>query len=205
MPGGARIGSPPHRRSITRAARRPGPHARRRVYTDGSTERYQVIVEWDVEPIAEYAEVARIGSDGARTGYDALYDPAAAAYLLTLLDQQAACGAMWCSVGNPTWSCRSTSRPGCPARSRATPAWSSAGARSSRCSAGSRRESTPTSRLNRVLGRIGNPNVARLLGAYETRWAAEPCPLGMVTAFAPNSAEGWDMATASARDLYAEG
>ena len=62
------------------------------VYTDGSTERYQVIVEWDVEPIAEYAEIARIGSDGARNGYDALYDPAATAYLLTLLDEQAARG-----------------------------------------------------------------------------------------------------------------
>jgi maltokinase len=173
-------------------------------YADGSTERYQVIVRWDAEPVAEYSDIATIGEDGGRTGYDALYDPSAARFLLSLIDSSA-------TLGDIVFEIEPGARLPMDAAARVS------GAEQSNTSVifeqaamfkAFRRVSpgiNPDIELNRVLGRADNPNVARLLGSYETTWAGQPYPLGMVTAFAPNSAEGWDMATASARDLYAEG
>src|ERR1700754_1669562 len=61
-------------------------------YTDGSTERYQVIVRWDTGPIEEYSSIATIGADDDRTAYDALYNPADAKYILSLFDSSATVG-----------------------------------------------------------------------------------------------------------------
>src|ERR1700741_311720 len=61
-------------------------------YTDGSSERYQVIVGWDAGPIEEFLSVATIGADDDRTAYDALYDPTATKYLLSLVDSSATVG-----------------------------------------------------------------------------------------------------------------
>lgn len=177
-------------------------------YTDGFTERYQVLVRWEDTPGDGYGEAALIGTDpdGTRTAHDALFDPRSARHLLSLIDSSATVDGL-----------RFSKEPDVTLPVDAPPKVS--GAEQSNTSVIFGKDAmlkvfrrvtpgiNPDIELNRVLARAGNPHVATLLGSYETSWAgdeSEPCALGMVAAFAANSAEGWDMATASTQDLFAD-
>src|SRR4029077_16119291 len=50
------------------------------------------LVRWDAGPIEEYADVATVGAEDDRAAYDALYNPADAKYLLSLVDSPATVG-----------------------------------------------------------------------------------------------------------------
>lgn len=63
----------------------------------------------------------------------------------------------------------------------------------------------PDLELHRALGSVGSSEVAALQGAIEGTLDGQPVTLAMLQDFAANSADGWAMALASVRDLFAEG
>jgi maltokinase len=64
----------------------------------------------------------------------------------------------------------------------------------------------PDVEIGEALRRTENPHIAPLLGHVEIDTpGAEPATVAMLQTFVQNASDGWRLATASVRDLYAEG
>jgi maltokinase len=181
-------------------------------YSDGGEERYQVVVGWDHSPVDEFQAVATIGADGSRTAYDALFDEPAARSLLSLIASGAERGdirfvpepAAELPVDAPARVVDAEQSNTSVIFGGGSAPGAGAGAAILKMFRRVLPGINPDLELNRVLGRAGSPHVARLLGAIEGTVDGRPVSMGMVTAYAENAAEGWAMAMASARDLFAE-
>ncbi len=176
-------------------------------YTDGSAERYQVIVSWDTAPVPEYTTVATIGADDDHTAYDALYDPSAAKFLLSLIEESAVRSDV-AFAKEPEVSLPLDAAPRV-LRRRAEQYQRDLRAR--RHSEGvpprqprhqPRYRAEPGTRPGRRTRMWPDCSAAYELNHADSNTNS---PLGMATEYAANAAEGWAMATASVRDLFAEG
>ena len=171
-------------------------------------ERYQVMVRWDTGPDrASTADVATIGADGRPHGLRRALRPGGRA-IPAVADR---------SVGDSrSRPVRFVKEPGATLPLDAAPRV--IGAEQSNTSVVFEDDGRlqgvpprhpghqPRHRAQPGVGPGGQPArgaAARI--ASRRRSTASPTRSGMVTEFAANSAEGWDMATASTRDLFAEG
>jgi maltokinase len=177
-------------------------------YDEGPDDRYQV-------PMTSYAEPdpalehARIGDVDGRHVYDALHDPDGTAALLDLLRTggSPAGSADAGADGLAATSLRPLEElPGHPVgveQSNTSIIYGDAYILKlfRRLGPGV----NPDLEISRALAEAGSPHVAAPLGWIEGTLEGEPTTFAVLQEFLRSGTEGWRMALASVRDLYAEG
>jgi maltokinase len=169
---------------------------------DTGEDRYQLLVGLR-RVLPEYLEHGRITAVGDRVAYDATFDPDLCGHLLELIDADAS-----------TEGIRFVAEPGVeldttlPSRP--------IGAEQSNTSVVFGQQYilkvfrkivpgiSPDLEMHRALQRVGCRHIAAPLGSIEGELDGETVTYGMLQEFVSNAAEGWQMATASVRDLMAE-
>jgi maltokinase len=172
-------------------------------FTDGTpVQHYQLLVGRRAEARGELEHVT-IGRVGGCCAYDALWDHDATAWLLEAM-----------RAGRTVGGVRFVPEPG--AQLAAPGPGRVMGAEQSNTSVVFGERSilklfrrvnpgvNPDVEVHRALRRVGSHEVAALQGAIEGVLDGGPATLAMLQDFAGNSADGWAMALASARDLFAE-
>ena len=184
----------------------PGPsgltHLLLRLHDEsGGAERYQLLLGRLTDDVPQRLQHAVIGEADGDVLYDAVHDVEATAALLELIAG---------GVEHDGLICSSTDEldPTLPSRVM--------GAEQSNTSVVYGEDYilklfrrvqpgvNPDLEISRALAAAGSPHVAEPLGWVEADVAGERTTLALLQAFARNATEGWAMATASVRDLFAE-
>jgi maltokinase len=168
-------------------------------YTAGADDRYQVPLTShpEVEPSLENA---RIGESGGRQLYDALHDPAGTGALLTLLRENRSIGALSANSIRPLEEL--SGLPVGVEQSNTSVVYGDAYILKlfRRISPGM----NPDLEITRALAGADSPHVAAPLGWLEGDLDGQLTTLAVLQEFLRSGSEGWRLALASVRDLYAE-
>jgi len=166
-------------------------------------QRYQLWVGWAAEHPGRFAHVL-IGEIGGRFAYDALHDPEVCGWVLEKIAASAHVGQLHfvAEAGIDI----DTSAPGMVISAEQSNTSIVYGS-SSILKVFRRLEPglNPDAEVHRALRSAGSTHIAMPLGLIEGPLDGERTTLALLTEFFANSAEGWSMATASVRDLMAEG
>jgi maltokinase len=180
-------------------------------YADGATDTYLVPLSWRDHPVDELASamVGAIPHEGGETyAYDAMRDRDATATWLTHLADAAGVGPLrFVPVEDADIP---AGLPGDVISTEQSNTSLVYGQQAilklfRRLEPGL----NPDVEVHAALGKADNPHIAPLLGYAEIDHdrdaATEPATVLMLQRFVPNASDGWRLATASVRDLYAEG
>ena len=168
---------------------------------DGGTERYQLLIGYAEGDLKQRLQAGFIGEVDGRHAYDAVHDPAATAALLELI------------AGGGTLDSLSFSNAGPLSTDLPSRVISAEQSNTSvvfgddyilklfrRVQPGT----NPDLEVSRALAGAGSSHIAQPLGWIESELDGELTTLALMQSFARNSTDGWAMATASVRDLFAE-
>ena len=168
---------------------------------DGSTERYQLLVGRRTGQLEHRLEHAVIGEVDGALAYDAVHDHDAMAALLGLLSRGGELGPLVFTVDgevDPTL----TSRVLAGEQSNTSVVFGDAVILKlfRRLQPGA----NPDIEVTSALAHAGSTHVARPLAWLEGDVGGERTSLGLLQVFLKGASDGWAMATASVRDLFAE-
>ncbi|MCY7364545.1 MAG: phosphotransferase [Frankiaceae bacterium] len=199
-------GTPVRSVVIEHEERLPGPvdvrHTLLRVTDEaGGTERYQLLLGYSDEELEPRLKPGEVGQVKGQHVFDAVHDRETTGVLLDLLAQSR-------SLSRLVFTGSGDLHTGLPARVM--------GAEQSNTSIVYGDEYilklfrrvqpglNPDLEVSRALAQAGSPHVAAPVGWLEGTVDGQTTTLAMMQVFARNATEGWAMATASVRDLFAE-
>ena len=169
---------------------------------DGGTDRYQLLVGRRTGELEHRLVHAVIGEADGATAYDAVHDPVAAGILLGLLARGG-------ELGPLRFTNLAELDPALPSRVLGTEQSNTSivydDAAILKLFRRLQPGVNPDLEVTRALSAAGSAHIASPLAWVEGDVAGELTTLGLLQVFLRGASDGWAMATASVRDLFAEG